>query len=705
MENLECTVLNSESPLYIPVLIGNGEIVTTIGHTGYHTSQSAHFDTQVIVWAGRRYRFQGYTFPFIRFGRVTREIKVNGTVSEPYKWEQRLVPEEGVVKSYLLHQYICERTESFVSVRENGIYINTEIENISANKVDVEFEICYTLGDVRGELPKGCNVTAQLREHGATIYFAVENYISCVELRGNEGVKVYNENNKSVLKYEKTLLPKETLQASIVIGFGDRSKYYQPHAVCEFSKSSALHKQYWREFMGSSKLEIGIPEIKILRENCLYTLRCNSTPWSIPPGVLAPHWEGRTFHDELYPFLGLISSGYVGLAKKIPYFRLHTLDVAVKNSCGKGARYPWESLETGEEGGPYGHWMDEHFHIGQIAETAWQYYLYTKDEEVLQEFYPLFKECANYFLLNMVSEKGGKVIIRSCTDYDEAISPVENGLYTACAAIRSMEIASLAAKKLGINTKYVDMWNDTSFKLRQNLPTTPNKERYLTCDNANHRHIAEVGPIFPFRIDTKSELAKRTLFNFMKECKSDIGWKPGSLKNYESSRWMWIGSHIAAALAIIKEGDLALDVLTETCKTAGPGYMPIEQIIENKNICCPWFTTAAGAFLYAVNALFVQIDEEGTILFPSALRKIEKFSFSKLQGSGGVKISAFVENGVLRKLVLSSEKDFDRWQLRIHKFYADDNFLKWNKIKEIGEEDTYYKVGIEVLRGDNVWER
>jgi len=689
----------------IPVLIGNGEIVTTIGHTGYHTCQSSHFDTQVVVWAGRRYRFQGCTFPLIRFGRITREVKVNGRVSEPYKWEQRLIPEEGVVKSYLLHQQICEKTESFVSVNENGIYMSTEIENVSSDEINVEFEICYILGDIKGELPKDCSITAQLREYGVSLYFAVENYISCIELRGEEGVKVCNSGNKSVLKYEKKLLPGETFRASILVGFGDRRKYYQSPVICKFLKNSALHKQYWKELMKNSELEINIPEIEVLRKNCLYTLRCNSTPWSIPPGVLAPHWEGRTFHDELYPFLGLISSGHVELAKKIPYFRLHTLDIAVKRSCGRGARYPWEGLETGEEGGSYGHWMDEHFHIGQIAETAWQYYLYTKDMEVLQEFYTLFRECANYFLLNMVVEKEGKIIIRSCTDYDEAISPVENGLYTACAAIRSMEIATFVARKLGINTKYIDLWESTSYKLRQNLPTTPDKERYLTCNNAAHRHIAEVGPIFPFRIDTKSELAKRTLFSFLKECKSDIGWKPGSLKNYEGSRWMWIGSHIAAALAIIKEGDLALDVLIETCKTAGPGYIPIEQITRDRNVCCPWFTTAAGAFLYAVNALFVQVDEEGTVLFPSPLHKIESFSFLRLQGSEGVKISASCEGKVMKRLVLSSDRNIDTWRFRIHKFYVDDVFLRWGKIREMGEEDDYYSVVVEVLKGDNVWER
>ncbi|GAH52750.1 unnamed protein product, partial [marine sediment metagenome] len=92
-------------------------------------------------------------------------------------------------------------------------------------------------------------------------------------------------------------------------------------------------------------MQFGNPELEVLRKSCLYTIRCNASPWTVPPGYLSTHWEGRTFHDEFYPFMALISGCYTDLAERIPRYRLITLPVAVRRSAGHGAHYAWEATE------------------------------------------------------------------------------------------------------------------------------------------------------------------------------------------------------------------------------------------------------------------------------------------------------------------------------------------------------------------------
>src|SRR5688500_13627085 len=84
-------------------LIGNGELCTTVGPTGYHTPPDEQTDiahrTQYFVLAGRRH--PGARHRLVNLGLVTRQIHVEGRRSEPARWTQEVytvVP--GVVEEY-----------------------------------------------------------------------------------------------------------------------------------------------------------------------------------------------------------------------------------------------------------------------------------------------------------------------------------------------------------------------------------------------------------------------------------------------------------------------------------------------------------------------------------------------------------------------------------------------------------------------------
>lgn len=153
--------------------IGNGEIVTTIGTTGYHNGFCPDNEkvNRTIFWAGRRMKdansatiriprvppekLIGATKPLIRFGRLTRKLSINGKESKDEIWEQELVAETGNVISRLNHDGIIEETNSTVCLNSNVLVFKTTFTNQTQKRSKLEFTIDYKFGDPNGELANG----------------------------------------------------------------------------------------------------------------------------------------------------------------------------------------------------------------------------------------------------------------------------------------------------------------------------------------------------------------------------------------------------------------------------------------------------------------------------------------------------------------------------------------------------------------------
>src|SRR2546423_11289856 len=85
----------------VSALLGNGELCTTVGPTGFHTppdqqTEIAH-RTQRFVLAGRRLAGPGH--PLIDFGSVFRTVKINGRQSPDERWNQEFLFTTGEVRS------------------------------------------------------------------------------------------------------------------------------------------------------------------------------------------------------------------------------------------------------------------------------------------------------------------------------------------------------------------------------------------------------------------------------------------------------------------------------------------------------------------------------------------------------------------------------------------------------------------------------
>lgn len=683
-----------------PVLMGNGELVTAFGPTGYHTDEP-NPAMQVFCLAGRR--LAGPTAPLVRFGQLKRTLIIDGRSVELGNYEQELRPDEGVLISACAHDSLSERTTSFVCLDSNSAAFRTTLTNTSDKTVSGRLVLAYRFGDWEGRLPERCTLFFEPIERGGRIRFSVEDtHLGAVELLSDREVEITGDGPLLTAAWNFEIEPGKSESVSFLWRIGDRLTYRGTPRQWSFDALLARQEQDWADFHGASRVDLGNAGLEALRLMCLYVLRTNSTPWSIPPAVSPSMWEGRTFHDELYPFLGLISSGHADLARKIPNYRLHTLDKAIERSRWRGAKYAWESLEDGRDGSPYGHWLDEHFHMGQFAETAWQLCLYDGSRELVREFYPLFREIADYFLLNMIEPDGELARIKPCTDYDETLCPVDNGLYTACAAIRSLELAHRVGESIGESEARLAKWRDAADKLRCNLPRSDSEDRYLTAAGAKHRHIAEVGPVFPFRIDPGSAMARTTLDSFCEAVRTESGLQPGNTPAYGRRRWLWTAAHVATAYALLGDTDRAYELLVEAVRATGPGLIPVESLGLEGDYSCPFFTTAAGALVFAVNSLFLQVTDEGLTLLPALPKNLPNASFEGLAGANGLLFSAEYREGRAARLMITAPHACTA-EVAVSRETFPPQVTRWSQVANSSCVGGFLRLELRLLPGPNNW--
>jgi len=657
-------------------LIGNGELCTTVGPTGFHTPREQQSDiahrTQRFVMAGRR--LSGPQRPLINLGSVSRIVLVDGLESESESWQQFVSHAEATIRSRLSHRLFDESGSTTICWNTNIWWTSRLLKNRDSAEHDLTLRVTYDLGDLQvtlnGELePEAVVISQEIEDHVGDIIFR------CTPVTPGAITSFELEKQKVTWEMRCRVKPGRSLWAGIEIQFSDRLHFQFPLSSLE-SEDEINDTGPQREFWSASTVETGDEPVDAFRSSALYTLRCQATPWSVPPTVSEEYWGAGAFHDEMYPFLGLLSSNHVELAERIPYFRLSTLPQAMQRARGRGALYPWSSTEYGEERDPNGLWLTERFHLGQFAVCIWMLWLYNRDRIQLDDLYPVLREIARYFEMNMLErDEEGKLRTKACVDFDESVGPVTNGPFTICAAIASLEYAANAAEVLGKDPERIPRWRELAGELRKNLPTDFTAEdaegaETFGIPGGKPLHYSILGPIFPFRVEVDSERAKASAEYIHRVCRSTKGWKPGFSEVFEGSSWMWTAAHLGIVHAMQGNAELAWEAIKEAPASAGPFLSPNEHVDKDGVIHVPWFTTGCGGWIYALNCLFVQVDEEGTKLLPAVPAALSNARFRDIRADRGVLVSAEFKYGVLARLSARAPKPMP-WCYRIPSKYAE----------------------------------
>jgi trehalose/maltose hydrolase-like predicted phosphorylase len=190
----------------------------------------------------------------------------------------------------------------------------------------------------------------------------------------------------------------------------------------------------------------------------LYAFGRGESDLSIAPMGLSLQvpYNGHIFWDtELWMFPPLLLLNQ-DIARSLVNYRSDRLAPAKKRAINygyKGAMFPWESDDTGEEAtppfaltGPF-----EHHITADIGIAFWNYYRVTKNKKWLEEKgYPVLKEVADFWVSRATPNKDGSYSINNVVGANEFAPNVNDNAFTNGAAITALQYAALAAKEVGI---------------------------------------------------------------------------------------------------------------------------------------------------------------------------------------------------------------------------------------------------------------
>lgn len=245
-------------------------------------------------------------------------------------------------------------------------------------------------------------------------------------------------------------------------------------------KLMAQHEKLWQElWKGDIEIEGDDEAQRVVRFALfnLYSYCREGTALSISPmGLSSRGYNGHIFWDAeiwMYPPLLLMNQG---IAESMIEYRINRLEAAKTRAAVngyKGAMFPWESDDFGQESTPTfattGQF--EHHITADIAFGTWNYYRVTRNKTWLKEKgWPLIQAAAEFWESRVEKNADGTYSINNVVGADEYAEGVDDNAYTNGAAITALQCAVKAAKIVGV--KAPASWSQIASKIR--IPKMPN---------------------------------------------------------------------------------------------------------------------------------------------------------------------------------------------------------------------------------------
>lgn len=416
----------------------------------------------------------------------------------------------------------------------------------------------------------------------------------------------------------------ETFCFSLVGSVCSSRDFFDPYNEAERQVIYAVHEgeealmqahcRLWDElWQGDIRIEGDDDAQRIVRFALfnLYSSCRGGSRLSIPPmGLSLQGYNGHIFWDTelwMYPPMLLLNQD---IARSMLDYRFDRLPAARKKALAygyRGAMFPWESDDSGEEAtpthaltGPF-----EHHITADIGIACWNYYCVTRDMRWLQrEGYPLLKEIADFWTSRVTRNQDGSYSIHNVTGADEYANGVTDNAFTNGAASLALKYACQAAEICG--EKVPEIW----WEIGENI-------RVLQFENGVTReHSTYKGEMikqadanllaYPLGLITDEYRQRQDLEYYAER----IYQKDGPAMSY---------SVYCVQYARMGEADKAYEMFRRCYE---PNLRkPFGVISETPTSNNPYFMTGAGGLLQAVLNGFcgLQITDEGIVQLPSAL--------------------------------------------------------------------------------------
>ena len=296
----------------------------------------------------------------------------------------------------------------------------------------------------------------------------------------NEELKLVKGDNQT-MHFAKKLKAKATYRFALVGSVCTSRDFADPKNDAERLVVFALrhrigqlisgHNASWEELWKSDIIIEGCDEdqqdIRLALYN-LYSFQRHNSRLSISPMGLSSSngYGGHIFWDSeiwMYPPILML---HPSLAKAHIDYRSDRLPQAIKRAemyGYKGAMYPWESDDSGEEGTPAFILTGtfEHHITADIGIAFWNYYRVTKDKEWLRETgYPVMKQIADFWTSRATPNADGSYSIKNVVGADEYAHNVDDNAFTNGAAKIALQNATKAA--ICLNLVPNKKWNEVA---------------------------------------------------------------------------------------------------------------------------------------------------------------------------------------------------------------------------------------------------
>ena len=657
---------------YYAPLIGNGSIATNIGPDGTSACTAFSFEeeksrrncpTANIWWAGKRY-IDVFTRDLIPFGHVEQSVVYNNEkIPFPKSWEQELDTENAVIH--------CSNKYNDNLQIDTTAFIHHDYNILSVEKVfyghsfDYEFSYCLTESPHSSVTPRGMKLDITKEKAKTFFRYSIkgqEDYDGTVAVVCDKDIEtVMGENS---VTYKCSVTSGDKIRFYIILS-DDKHVTSLQNVIPDFTSDSFYesHRRAWKKFYNEGYAKTGNSRIDSVYNTALYMLKCYTTKWSIPIGINDTHWAGRYFaFDEYFCFAGLLGGGHIELASRVPKFRSQGLEIAVGRASSRGkreARFPWESVETGEEASPPGFWYDHVFHMAHVAIGAWEYYEYTQDRAWLEaEGYDLIYSCTQFFTSHMIYEtETGRTFIGKCSDLERLGSSVENAYMTTCSVIRTLQIMDRAANLLGKDTEYAEYCRKTADALFEYLPQKDGA--FIPHPDCTQKSIAVFTGTFPYNVVDKNDTRQK---NAIKQY-LDEELVYGNMYSVGHGVSTWYACWKAMLFTRLNRADDTLASLKQAIESAGC-FDECFEINEPDCIYRPWFTTAGGIFISSVNEMLLQSENGAIHLLPACPKELSAVSFS-LAAVGGLTITVKIEDLKLKFLKIEKSALSHENQIKI----------------------------------------
>lgn len=440
---------------------------------------------------------------------------------------------------------------------------------------------------------------------------------------GEQIKPIYDEATRELF-FSIQLKKGETFCFSLVGSVCSSRDFFDPYNEAERQVIYAVHEgeealmqahyRLWDELWQSDIRIEGDDDAQRIVRFALFNLYSScrgGSRLSIPPmGLSLQGYNGHIFWDTelwMYPPMLLLNQD---IARSMLDYRFDRLPAARKKALAygyRGAMFPWESDDSGEEAtpthaltGPF-----EHHITADIGIACWNYYCVTRDMRWLQrEGYPLLKEIADFWASRVTRNQDGSYSIHNVTGADEYANGVTDNAFTNGAASLALKYACQAAEICG--EKVPEIWRAIGENIR-----ILQFENGVTREHSTYKgemiKQADANLLaYPLGLITDEYRQRQDLEYYAER----IDQKDGPAMSY---------SVYCVQYARMGEADKAYEMFRRCYE---PNLRkPFGVISETPTSNNPYFMTGAGGLLQAVLNGFcgLQITDEGIVQLPSAL--------------------------------------------------------------------------------------